>query len=75
MRPVIKAARAPQRQVSIWLEGIALISPIFRSAAPQIAGIERIKENLAAVLGSIPKSMPTAIVDPEREIPGRIANP
>ena len=59
----------------IWSEGIALISLIFRSAAPLIAGIERRKENLAAALGSIPKSMPTAIVDPEREIPGMIAKP
>ena len=42
--------------------------------APNIAGIERIKENLAASSLSNPAKMPTVIVVPERDIPGSIAN-
>lgn len=42
--------------------------------APNIMGIESMKENLAASLGGIPKYIPTAIVEPDLEIPGMIAN-
>ena len=46
-----------------------------RATAPKIAGIERRKENVAAVFLSIPRKIPTEIVDPDLEIPGNIAIP
>jgi hypothetical protein len=54
---------------------VSLISPILRSVAPIIAGINKRKDNRAALTGSIPKILEIAIVEPERETPGSIANP
>ena len=46
-----------------------------RIVAPIIAGIKIRNENLAAFIGSNPNIRRNAIVVPEREMPGRIANP
>ena len=40
-----------------------------------IAGMNKRKENRAALTGSIPNILEIAIVEPERETPGRMANP
>ena len=54
---------------------MSLRSPILRRVAPTIAGINSKKEKRAARTGSIPNIFDIAIVDPERETPGKIANP
>ena len=46
------------------------ISEKFRITAPNIAGIERRKENLIAFCLLNPKSIPVLVVEPERDIPG-----
>ena len=38
-----------------------------------MAGINKRKDNLAALTGSIPNILEIAIVEPERETPGSIA--
>ena len=45
-----------------------------KTAAPKIAGIDKMKLNFAANSLSNPANNPAAIVVPERERPGRIAN-
>ncbi len=40
-----------------------------------MAGMERRKEKVPAVLRSSPKSSPAAMVEPEREMPGMMASP
>ena len=46
----------------------------WKTAAPKIAGIDKMKLNLAANSLSNPANNPAAIVVPERESPGNIAN-
>ena len=46
----------------------------WKTAAPKIAGIDKMKLNLAANSLSNPANNPAAIVVPERESPGKIAN-
>ena len=42
--------------------------------APKITGSDKRKENRAALWDGIPKARPVQMVNPEREIPGMIAN-
>ena len=53
---------------------IVPISLSWTTNAPKIAGIDNIKLNLAANSLSNPITSPAAIVVPERESPGNIAN-
>lgn len=50
------------------------ISFVFRIVAPRIAGSESRNENLALLTPFIPASIPALMVDPDLDIPGRIAN-
>ena len=49
------------------------LSPRIR--APNEAGIKRQKEKLKASTDERPSNKPIKIVDPDRETPGKIANP
>jgi len=46
---------------------------IENNLAPKIIGIDRRKENLVANSLVSPQNIPATIVEPEREIPSRIA--
>jgi len=57
----------------------ANIDPLFmksfalKTMAPAMAGIDKRKENSAAATGFTPENKPAEMVEPEREIPGRMA--
>ena len=48
-------------------------SSSFNTVAPPIAGMDRRKENSAALAGSTFDQRPAEMVDPDLEIPGKIA--
>ena len=50
-------------------------SLISSTAAPRIAGIDRMNEYFTANLRSKPQKVHAAMVVPDREIPGKVANP
>jgi len=72
--PEINAARVPKRYDNQSDLSRLSIFESLRIVAPNMAGIERMNENLAASSLSNPANIPTVIVVPERDIPGSIAN-
>ena len=72
----IEEARKPKRiDEPPTSSKVLLASLSWSRVAPRIAGINIKNENLAALRGLRPKIRRIEIVTPERETPGRIANP
>ncbi len=68
------AAPAPRLINALLSGGFDINSPNWRTAAPSIAGIDIINENLAIFSLSTPSAIPAKIVDPDLERPGKIAH-
>ena len=71
--PEITATTNPAMQAPISIFP-PLKSLSWKTAAPKIAGIDKMKLNFAANSLSNPANNPAAIVVPERESPGNTAN-